>query len=143
MIACAQAPQLLLGHFCSIITSLLVSPDGQYIVSTDRDHKIRVTHMPADPMQVCISPCVRNDKITSLCTCQVHLWLGTWHGKPDEWGCTGVFFAASRAGAVSVQGAHEIQSYCLGHTSFVTCAAFLLLPTGTVLVSGAGDGSIR
>lgn len=22
-------------------------------------------------------------------------------------------------------GAHEIQSYCLGHTSFVTCSAFV------------------
>ena len=42
-----------------------------------------------------------------------------------------------------MQGAHEIQSYCLGHTSFVTCAAFLTLPNGTLLVSGAGDGSIR
>ncbi len=60
-----QAPQLLLGHFCSIITSLLVSPDGHYIVSTDRDHKIRVSHMPADPMQVCSSPF---GKIASLST---------------------------------------------------------------------------
>ena len=42
-----------MGHFCSIITSLTVSPDGQYLVSTDRDHKIRVSIMPAGPMQVC------------------------------------------------------------------------------------------
>lgn len=42
-----------------------------------------------------------------------------------------------------LQGAHDIQSYCLGHTSFVTCAAFLSSPAGTVLVSGAGDGTIR
>ena len=53
--ACVQAPQLFLGHFCSIITSLTVSPDSRYIVSTDRDHKIRVSNMPAKPMQVCIS----------------------------------------------------------------------------------------
>ena len=52
--ACVQAPQLFLGHFCSIITSLTVSPDSQYIVSTDRDHKIRISNMPAQPMQVCI-----------------------------------------------------------------------------------------
>ena len=50
--ACVQAPQLFLGHFCSIITSLTVSPDRQYIVSTDRDHKVRVSNMPAQPMQV-------------------------------------------------------------------------------------------
>ena len=42
-----------MGHFCSIITSLTVSPDGRFIVSTDRDHKIRVSVMPAQPMQVC------------------------------------------------------------------------------------------
>ena len=46
-------PQLFMGHFCSIITSLAVSPDGRFIVSTDRDHKIRVSVMPAQPMQVC------------------------------------------------------------------------------------------
>lgn len=49
-----------MGHFCSIITSLTVSPDGQYIVSTDRDHKIRVSNMPAQPMQVCISESPHN-----------------------------------------------------------------------------------
>ena len=43
----------------------------------------------------------------------------------------------------AVQGAHEIQSYCLGHLSFVTCVAFLSLPAGPVLISGAGDGTIR
>ena len=42
-----------------------------------------------------------------------------------------------------MQGAHDIQSYCLGHTSFVTCATFLSSPKGTVLVSGGGDGTIR
>ena len=42
-----------------------------------------------------------------------------------------------------MQGAHEIQSYCLGHTSFVTCATFLSSPRGTVPVSGGGDGTIR
>ena len=52
--ACVQAAQLFIGHFCSIITSLTVSPDSQYIVSTDRDHKIRVSNMPSQPMQVCI-----------------------------------------------------------------------------------------
>ena len=42
-----------------------------------------------------------------------------------------------------MQGADDIQSYCLGHTSFVTCATFLSSPEGTVLVSGGGDGTIR
>ena len=42
-----------------------------------------------------------------------------------------------------MQGAHDIQSYCLGHTSFVTCATFLSRPQGTALISGGGDGTIR
>ena len=42
----------LLGHFCSIITSLAVSPDGRCIVSTDKDHKVRVSLLPAVPLQV-------------------------------------------------------------------------------------------
>ncbi|KAG5387588.1 hypothetical protein IGI04_039058 [Brassica rapa subsp. trilocularis] len=54
----------LLSHYCSIITSLEFSPDGRYILSADRDFKIRVTVFPEEPLQ----------------------------------------------------GAHEIQSFCLGHT---------------------------
>ncbi|KAL1539744.1 tRNA (guanine-N(7)-)-methyltransferase non-catalytic subunit wdr4-like [Salvia divinorum] len=33
----------ILSHYCSIITRLDFSPDGQYIISADRDFKIRVT----------------------------------------------------------------------------------------------------
>ena len=51
-----HVPELLLGHFCSIITDLAVSPDGRYVVSTDRDHKIRVSIMPPNPMQVIEAP---------------------------------------------------------------------------------------
>lgn len=43
---------LLLGHFCSIVTSLCLSADGKLIVSTDRDGKVRVSNLPADPLQV-------------------------------------------------------------------------------------------
>lgn len=42
----------LLGHFCSIITGLAASPDGRFLVSCDRDHKIRVSLLPKDPLQV-------------------------------------------------------------------------------------------
>ncbi len=42
------------------------------------------------------------------------------------------------------QGAHEIQSYCLGHEAFVTCAAFVQGDGGAVaLVTASGDGSVR
>ncbi|PKI56538.1 hypothetical protein CRG98_023064 [Punica granatum] len=40
----------MLSHYCSIITSLEFSPSGCYIVSADRDYKIRVTVMPKRPL---------------------------------------------------------------------------------------------
>ncbi|KAH7864111.1 hypothetical protein Vadar_025914 [Vaccinium darrowii] len=83
----------ILAHYCSIITSLEFSPDGRFIISADRDFKIRVTVFP---------------KETS-------------------------------------DGAHEIQSFCLGHTEFVSCLAFVWdsdNPDG-LLVSGSGDSTVR
>lgn len=83
----------LLAHYCSIITSLEFSPDGWFIVTADRDFKIRVTVFPKKPLD----------------------------------------------------GAHEIQSFCLGHTEFVSCLAFLVTvdyPQG-FLVSGSGDSTVR
>ncbi|KAG5374697.1 hypothetical protein IGI04_039293 [Brassica rapa subsp. trilocularis] len=83
----------LLSHYCSIITSLEFSPDGRYILSADRDFKIRVTVFPKEPLQ----------------------------------------------------GAHEIQTFCLGHTEFVTCIAFVWNPelTQGYLMSGSGDSTVR
>ncbi|KAF3612227.1 hypothetical protein DY000_02044284 [Brassica cretica] len=44
-----------------------------------------------------------------------------------------------------LQGAHEIQSFCLGHTEFVTCIAFVWNPelTQGYLMSGSGDSTVR
>ncbi|GFY98805.1 transducin/WD40 repeat-like superfamily protein [Actinidia rufa] len=44
-----------------------------------------------------------------------------------------------------LDGAHEIQSFCLGHTEYVSCLAFvcaLEYPEG-FLVSGSGDSTVR
>ena len=46
------ASTLLLGHFCSIITSLALTPDQRGLVSTDRDHKVRVSHLSPHPLAV-------------------------------------------------------------------------------------------
>ncbi|MQL93726.1 hypothetical protein Taro_026366 [Colocasia esculenta] len=83
----------LLGHYCSIITSLEFSPDGQFIASADRDFKIRITVFPKRPLS----------------------------------------------------GAHEIQSFCLGHTDFVLCLAFICSSDGcqAFLLSGGGDSTVR
>ncbi|KAL3623600.1 hypothetical protein CASFOL_032416 [Castilleja foliolosa] len=83
----------ILSHYCSIITRLEFSPDGQYIVTADRDFKIRVTVFPKEPLN----------------------------------------------------GVHEIQSFCLGHTEFVSCLAFVSnqdYPQG-LLLSGSGDSTVR
>lgn len=50
-----QKPSLLLGHLCSIITSLTATPDGHFLVSTDKESKVRVSIMPPQPLQVRVS----------------------------------------------------------------------------------------
>ena len=42
----------LLGHLCSIVTSLVFSPDGKHLVTTDQDCKVRVSTMPNHPEKV-------------------------------------------------------------------------------------------
>ncbi|KAL2935812.1 hypothetical protein RDABS01_018930 [Bienertia sinuspersici] len=82
----------LFGHYCSIITSLEFSPNGSFIVSADRDFKIRVSVFPRSPLK----------------------------------------------------GVHEIQSFCLGHSEFVSCLTFVHnsdFPQG-FLVSGSGDSTV-
>ncbi|KAL6564378.1 hypothetical protein OROMI_015828 [Orobanche minor] len=83
----------ILSHYCSIITRLEFSPDGQYIVTADRDFKIRVTLFPKEPLD----------------------------------------------------GAHEIQCFCLGHTEFVSCLAFVNCEDYSqgLLISGSGDSTVR
>lgn len=85
---------VLLGHYCSVLTSLSLSADGRLLGSTDRDAKLRVSVMPA-------------------------------------------------TGAAATRGAPEIQSYCLGHTDFVSCSAFVQCGDRELVVSGSGDGTVR
>ncbi|PKA61397.1 Vesicle-associated membrane protein 725 [Apostasia shenzhenica] len=42
------------------------------------------------------------------------------------------------------KGAHEIQSFCLGHTDFVSCLAFICPPgfPQSLLLSGSGDATV-
>ncbi|CAM8895052.1 unnamed protein product [Rhodiola kirilowii] len=66
---------------------------GDFILSSDRDFKIRVSVFPEKPLD----------------------------------------------------GAHEIQSFCLGHTEFVSCITFVSSPDHPqgFLVSGSGDSTVR
>ncbi|KAK3259136.1 hypothetical protein CYMTET_31856 [Cymbomonas tetramitiformis] len=82
---------LLFGHCCSIVTDTKVTSDGKYLISADRDEKIRVSKVPREPEK----------------------------------------------------GAHEIQSYCLGHRSFVSCLAIPSNIGASRLLSAGGDGTVR
>ncbi|GJN23335.1 hypothetical protein PR202_gb10976 [Eleusine coracana subsp. coracana] len=83
-------PVSILGHYCSIITSMKFSPDGRFIATADRDFKIRITLFPRNPLK----------------------------------------------------GAHEIQSFCLGHTDFVSCISFTRISEGqSFLITGGGDST--
>lgn len=48
----ATPAQFLLGHLSSIMTSLTISQDAKYIVSTDQDCKVRISIMPTSPEKV-------------------------------------------------------------------------------------------
>lgn len=74
--------QFLLGHN-SIILDMMFDPNENFLITCDRDEKIRVTNFP---------------------------------------------------------NCYNIQSYCLQHTEFVSCIAFL---TTRLMLSGGGDGTIR
>jgi hypothetical protein len=86
--------QVLLGHYCSMLTSMSLSSDGRLLATTDRDNKLRVSVMPV-------------------------------------------------TGAAATRGAPDIQSYCLGHTDFVSCSAFVQSGDKELVVSGSADGTLR
>jgi len=75
---------LLLGH-CSIITSMILSPNRKYLITGEKDEKIRVSNFPK---------------------------------------------------------VYDIQSFCLGHTSYISKLA---IPKSfpDLLISGGGDGTLR
>ena len=83
-----QKPTLLLGHLCSVVASIAVSPNNKLIATADKDRKIRISILPQDPML----------------------------------------------------GSVEIQSYCFGHTYFVSSCSWI---GGSKLVTGGGDGTVR
>jgi len=76
------AGKLVLGHL-SMLLDIKVCPTGRYLITSDRDEKIRITNYP---------------------------------------------------------NSYNIHGYCLGHTEFVSTLEVL---SDRLLISGAGDGSIR
>ena len=77
----AAAGTLLLGHYCSIMTSLSLSRSGRLLATTDRDKRARVSRLPGDPCQGAAaieSICFGH---TSFVTCSTFLQ----HGDEVSW----------------------------------------------------------
>lgn len=172
----APAPvpgSLLLGHFCAVVTSLQATADGKYVISTDRESKVRVSAMPKEPTKVwrmvhrvfcvcmaCLQDTLRRcgvDNEVLLVTLFLLVSAGR-HEHPSRKGSAGAVLLLhgrplaptsptnqpqlTHLSAASPQGSYEIQSYCLGHTSFVTSSALAAPGSGLLLTSG-GDGAVR
>ncbi|GAX84576.1 hypothetical protein CEUSTIGMA_g11997.t1 [Chlamydomonas eustigma] len=89
-----QHPALLFGHLCSVVSSISVSPDNRFVITCDKDRKVRVSILPERPLLGCV----------------------------------------------------EIQTYCLGHTYFVSSCAWVSAEEAggmARLVTGSGDGTVR
>jgi WD40 repeat protein len=87
----AEEHTLVLGH-CSTVTDMILSDDERYIITADRDERVRVSHWP---------------------------------------------------------NAYNIQTFCLGHTAFVSKVLAVqrveigLNGEGVVLFTASGDGTVR
>jgi len=51
-IAEPSKPHDLLGHFSTIVTTLTAVPGKPWLVTTDREGKVRVNRLAKDPLQV-------------------------------------------------------------------------------------------
>ena len=111
-----QRPEVVLGHYCAILTSLTLSASGRLLATTDRcavhcalDSLLQRWHPDRPIKTACASHEAHNLQpapAALLCHCRdQHVRVSVVPADP--------------AG-----GAHEIQSFCLGHTSFVTCSTF-------------------
>ena len=123
----------LLGHLCSIVTSLAFSPNGLQLVSTDQDCKVRVSTMPAEPCKV------NNNLPVTSCP---HI-VGDKHSYLPQvvWRSAQLICSFDPY----LQGAHSIQSICMGHEVFAKCCSFACPTDGSppLLLSGGGDSTIR
>ncbi|KAK9281044.1 hypothetical protein L1049_003936 [Liquidambar formosana] len=66
----------------------------------------------------------------------------------ESWHCISTVCSEKRVTVFPknpLDGAHEIQSFCLGHTEFVSCLTFVCTPDYPLgfLVSGSGDSTVR
>lgn len=133
------------------MAALAVSPDDKYVVSGDRDNKVRVSVLPASPLEVRMPTSVLHQRLVWLpkgiafrrCSPIVRSVLR----KPGHQGChyaTVPCVCVPEDVACVLQGAHEIESYCLGHKSFVTAVVFVEgVNDHVALASAGGDGSVR
>ena len=145
----------LLGHLCSIVTSLAFSLDGKHLVSTDQDCKVRVSTMPSEPQKVS-SIGLHPNEASALCMacgfgalCYVAAAFAfcteALHIVLDRVQCTLQLIVFCEVCNLFWQGAHSIQSICMGHQVFAKCCAFISTKQSAhpLLLSGGGDSTVR
>ncbi|KAL6214684.1 hypothetical protein ACLB2K_014116 [Fragaria x ananassa] len=130
------------------VTAVAISNDGSYVCFADKFGVIWVMDMDVDMEGFDGNQVSANKKAAPMLShyCSI---ITSLEFSPD-----GRFFvSADRDFKIRVNvfpkkpldGAHEIQSFALGHTEFVSCLAFVCtqeLPQG-FLVSGSGDSTVR
>ena len=129
-----QEPEILLGHYCAIITSMSLSAGGRMLATTDRCAAacpLTCTAALSLPGCACCCCWVATTTGTLPPACLpalVHLLPPTLHclALPSRAFCCrrDQRVRVSLMPADPMAGAHEIQSYCFGHSAFVACCAF-------------------
>lgn len=134
----------LVVHSCSSspkkISDLIFTNNGQYILAANKFGDVMAMCTEAKEGQY-LPSAVLMGHFCSIITC---ISLSKYH-KPE------VFATSDRDGRVRIsilpdnpmEGAHEIQSYCFGHTKFVSSAAFIESNGIEIIVTGGGDGCLK
>ncbi|KAF8394386.1 hypothetical protein HHK36_020594 [Tetracentron sinense] len=128
------------SHYCSIITSLEFSPNGQFIVSADRDFKIRVTVFPKNPINGAHeiqSFCLGHSESNSRVGIREGVGVSFWSGNDIEEKIPAIHLGISWWRVICCH-CHEF----IGR--FVSCLAFVCTPDYPLgfLLSGSGDSKV-
>lgn len=134
------------------VSALAFTPDGSYIVAADKFGEVHVASMAKLNQQ---EGCDFTFTLLLGHYCSIVTQLAFSHdgrylcsgGKEEKVRVSR--FPPCESSATPMDGAHEIQSFCFGHTSFITSIATMTIGMDSItgasqfIVTGAGDGTIR
>lgn len=110
----------------------------RFVVTTDKDGRVRVSMLPATPLKVCV--CVHS---TTKCllvlfnACKLH--VSPTQLFPDCDVHSKSPHKKTNTHSYNTQGAYEIQTYCFGHKSYVSTSASVQIghsQEGALLATG-------